>query len=55
MGKTKMRCPNCDRPLTLWDLQCAVCHHKLIWLYVITTLLTLAALTVVVVFLLEPA
>jgi hypothetical protein len=48
MGKAKMRCPNCERPLTFWDLRCGVCHHKLIWLYVIITILTFAAATGVV-------
>lgn len=45
MGKAKKRCPNCERPVSLWDLRCAVCHHKLIGLYVITFLLTFAAAT----------
>ena len=48
MGKAKMRCPNCERPLTLWDLRCAVCHHKLIWLYVVITLLTFGCATGVI-------
>lgn len=52
MGKAKRRCPNCERPLTLWDLRCPVCHHKLVWLYVVIALLTFAAATIAV-FLLE--
>ena len=45
MGKAKIICPNCERPLTRYDVQCPVCHHKLVWLYIIIALLVFAAAT----------
>jgi hypothetical protein len=45
MEKAKRKCPNCERKVSLWNLRCAVCHHKLIGLYVMFSLLALAAIT----------
>lgn len=45
MGKVKMFCPNCDRPLTRYDVRCPVCRHKLMWLYIIVAMLAFAGAT----------
>jgi hypothetical protein len=47
MGKIKMLCPNCERPLTRYDVRCPVCQHKLMWLYIIIVLLAFAGVTCV--------
>ena len=39
-----MRCPNCERPLSVNNLRCRVCGQKLIWFYLVIFISILGAL-----------
>jgi hypothetical protein len=39
-----MKCPNCERSVSLRDLRCRVCHQRLAIWYVFTVFLVVAIL-----------